>query len=737
MRTTRTNTDGHGLPRTLRTVRGGPWRSVLVRVLLLLLAAQASAQEPSPEKPPLRVMRTGGLRVETAALLMSGQEGGTIPVAALAIPLPQAGLPGGAQGKSRVAVLLEMDGAEALEGQSGDLLRLEVCLYAVISAPDGSGVVSGSRMDTVEIDLSRLGADLEKSGLKYVGDLQLAPGEYALRVLVRNAATSEVGLRILPLSVPDFAQSQGVLLPPLVAEPAGAWVQARGAGIASAPPGLSFDALPSARPIFSPAEEISLTVPAWRLGEGDLKAEIRRPGGARVATIPLKVGSRAPVGETAGAAGLDLITATVQLKDVEEGVYELGIVSGPRGSDGTGDMALAVPFVLLESGSGGQVWAALTAPRRSRTAAAPARAQATSKGRRTRKIDAGPVRDGYRAALQRLAQGDREGAREAMLELQTRTLTGDKPAVSDDLVEVELDVAADLARRDPESLVPILTLHQVLYREAVRKAGFLLSTHNRELIFKLVELYAERSGSPEGKLRAARFLMSLAAEMIWTAPPTLRARVFQQILAYDGKQETAILCLAVDAERQGRYSDAVGYLQRLSPGQHSVHQEARLRLAINLARLGKMQEARKILRELSGPEAPSAPPANIEPWQLSVAWQELGRLQLASGDLDAAEQVLREGLKRLPEDDKLALQLGLVRDLKKDPRGARDAVAGLGTPAKTAGVGGAARHRYNQLPTERLEEAWTELQEQGVGQIPALAALLGVAAAPEPPRNTP
>ncbi|MFP5286356.1 MAG: hypothetical protein ACLGI9_11515, partial [Thermoanaerobaculia bacterium] len=82
----------------------------------------------------------------------------------------------------------------------------------------------------------------------------------------------------------------------------------------------------------------------------------------------------------------------------------------------------------------------------------------------------------------------------------------------------------------------------------------------------------------------------------------------------------------------------------------------------------------------------------------------------------------------------LALQLGLVRDLRKDPRGARDAVAGLG---KTPGAGGAARHRYNQLPTERLQEAWTELQEQGVGQIPALAALLGVAAAPEPPRNTP
>jgi tetratricopeptide (TPR) repeat protein len=693
-----------------------------MRVLILLLAAlPALAQEPAPEKPPLRVLRTGGLRVETAALLMSGQEGGTIPVAALAIPLP------GSDGKARVAVLLEMDGAEAMEGQTGDLLRLEVCLYAVASAPDGSGRVAGSRMDTVEIDLARLGAGLEQSGLKYVGELQLAQGEYALRTLVRNAATKEVGLRMLPLSVPEFGQSQGILLPPLVVEPTGAWLQARGAGIASPPPGLSFEALPSARPVFSPSEEISLQVPAWKLGGGELQIEVRRPGGARVATFPLTIASR----EASGAAGLELLTATVKLEGVEEGVYELGIVSASRGSDSPGDTGLSTPFVLLEQGSGGQVWAALTAPRRSRTASAGAPAQAprtAPKAKRTRKIDAGPVRDGYRAALRRLAEGDREGARDAMLELQTKVLTGEKPAISDDLVDVELDVAAELARRDLKSLVPIVILHQVLYREAVRKAGFLVSTHNRELIFRLVDLYAERSGTAAGRNQAARFLMGLAAEMIWTAPPSLRARVFQQILAYDAQQEAAILCLAVDAERQGRYADAVGYLERLGPAQYPIHAEAHLRRAVNLARLGKMQEARKLLRELSEPAM------KAEAWQLAVAWHEMARLQLAAGDLDGAEKTLREGLQRLPEDDKLALQLGLVRDLRKDPRGARDAVAGLG---KTPGAGGAARHRYNQLPTESLDETWIELQEQGVGQIPALAAVLGVPAVEEAPRNTP
>lgn len=671
-------------------------------VLLLLLALPAFAQE----KPPLRVMRTGGLRVETAALLMSGQEGGTIPMTALAVPLPGAG------GKARVAVLLEADGAEVLEGQRDDLLRLEVCLYAVTSAPDGSGRVAGSRMDTVEIDVARLGETLERSGFKYLGELQLAPGEYALRALVRNTGTSEVGLRVLNLSVPDFPGSRDLLLPPLVAEPAGAWLLARGAGMTAPLPGLSFEALPSARPIFSPSEEITLRVPAWRLGKDDLEAEVRRPGGARVATFPLTVASR----EETGTGGLQLLTASLQLQGVEEGVYELGIVS---------DEAFATPFVLLERGGEGQVWAALTPSRRS-AARAPAETARTAqanaaKARKTRKIDAGPVRDGYRAALRKLAEGDRDGALDAARELQTRVLSGDRPASSDDLLEVELEVLDDLARKDAESLVPVLTLHQVLYRDAVRKSAFLLSTHNRELVFRLADLYSQRSGSPDRKSRAARFLMGLAAEMIWTAPPSLRARVFQQILAYDDKQETVILCLAVDAERQGRYAEAVGHLQRL-PGSS----EARLRLAVNLARIGRGQDARKLLREAGEEEA--------EPWQLAVAWQELSRLRVAAGDLQGAEQTLREGLRRLPEDDKLAIQLGLVRDLKKDPRGGREAVAGLG---KTPGAGGAARHRYNQLPTQKLDEAWAELQERGIATIASLASALGVSTVQETPRNTP
>ncbi|HEX3131228.1 MAG TPA: hypothetical protein VH394_28085 [Thermoanaerobaculia bacterium] len=687
-------------------------------ILLLFLAAPLAAQPEAPVSPAMRVLRTGGLRVETAALLMSGQEGGTIPLATLILPMPGTGE------RSRVTVLLEMDGSEIVAGQTSDLLRLEICLYA-IQAPSESGPggrVAGSRMDTVEIDLSRLGPDLEKSGLKYVGDLDLPPGEYFLRALVRNAGTGEVGLRSIPVTIPDFRQRSGLLLPPLLPEPANAWLVARGAGMASPPPIFSpaadtadtaDTALPSARPILAPSVKTALRIAAWKQ-QGGLRVEVRRPGGARVAAFPLEITGR----EASAIPGLEILTASFEPQGVEEGVYELRAVP----AEGRGDDAalLSTSFVLLERGGDGQVWAALTQARQG--AGAPAgttqasRNPPAKRGKKVRRIEAGPVKARYREALAVLAGGDREGARAAVAALETSTLTGERPASSEDLLDVELDVARELARGDTGAIIPLLTLHQVIYRDAVRKQTFLISTHDRELVFRLSALYAELTGTPEGKKKAARFLDGIAAEMIWTAPPGLRARLFQQILAFDPEDRTALLCMAVDAERQGRYAEAVAGLERLDRILAS-QPEVRLRLAVNLARVGKVQEARRVLADIPGL-------ATAEPWHVALAAQELARLLVASGDLDAAEAAARKGLERLPDDDKLALQLGMILDLRKDPRGAHDAVARVGT--KTGGMGGEARHRYNRMPLEELDRAWTELQQTALGLLPTLAEALGV-----------
>ncbi|HTQ79409.1 MAG TPA: hypothetical protein VMM92_05395, partial [Thermoanaerobaculia bacterium] len=171
----------------------------LAALLPLLCAAAALGQTPAAPPAPaaatsvppqtLRVLPTGGLRVETAALLLSGQEGGNLPLAVLALPLP-----GGAGGQARVPVVVEADGTALLVGHEEGPLRVEVCLYAL----GAGGGVEAALLNTVEIQPAGL-ATVEKSGLRFEAELLLPPGEVSLRVLVRTAAGKILGLRQVAL----------------------------------------------------------------------------------------------------------------------------------------------------------------------------------------------------------------------------------------------------------------------------------------------------------------------------------------------------------------------------------------------------------------------------------------------------------------------------------------------------------------------------------------------------------
>ncbi len=725
--------------------------------------ATPAAAAPVPETPAVRVLRTGGLRVETAALLMSGQQGGTIPFATLALPLPSAD-PGTAE-RVRVPILLELDGSAILEGHAGDQLRLEISLYALLSPPareptdvplgaafgvgalaggsraqepapaPGAGRVAGFRMDTIEVDLTRLGEQVGRSGIKYVGELDLLPGDYTLRALVRNTQTNELGLRSLPLAVPDFAKAGRILLPPLVSDlNRGAWLVVRGPSRAPLPAPLSLEDLPSARPILAPDRETALRLPAWKAGDRELRVEIRRPGGSKVADFPLRISGR-DAGRDASAGGLEILTASFEPKGLEVDAYELRVTPG--------ELTYSTPFVLLQDGGGGEVWAALTAPRRPAgaqsegNAGGKVAANPAAKAPRKKKVrlDSGPVKASYRQALARLAGGDEDGARAAVLEIESSLLLGPKPVDLEDLADAELSVARELSRGSAGSLLPIIRLHQKVYREVSGQQKYLISTHERELLFRLVNLYADRA-SAETKPLAARALMGLASELVKAAaPPGLRERTFRQALAFEAGNELALLCLAVDAERQGRYPQALDVLERLvrlSP----AHAEGRLRLAVNRARLGKVDEGRRLLREVA--DAPGG-----EAWLVSLAHHEIARLLIAAGQLDEAERLLRQGLERVPRDEKLSLQLALVFDLGKQPGRAREVLAGW-QPGTATPDTAEARNRYNRLPMERLDQAWRDFQGDSDGQLPALAAALGVPSGgdiggntAERPRSTP
>jgi tetratricopeptide (TPR) repeat protein len=673
-----------------------------------LLAAGAAAV-------PLRVLPTGGLRVESAALLMSGQEGGTIPFAALALPFPADG------DRARVPVIVEIDGTDLLAGQRDPLLRIEVSLYALTA----NGSVQGSRMDTVEVDLEQLGTAVGESGVRYVGELTLPPDNYRLRVLVRNMATGELGLRTLPVNVPAFRKSSGILLPPAFADPGpDLWITARAAGaslalLAPADP-------PSARPILAPNEEASMVLAGWKLGNDNLRVELirnyeeeHRAKQEKVADLPVKIVDRRP-----GPDGLEIFTVTFRPDRISPGEYDLRPTILRSEADIRGEaFSLPTRIVIFPGGARGSVWASLNSGGRSPIQQTARKVESAPEKRR--KPSPGPIRQSYREALSRLAAGDAAAAATAVSALETSLLTGKGRYASEDVAEIDAEVARDLARANPEILEPVFMLHQRLYREASDAHDYLLVSHAREVSLQIAHLYAALHRTPEGQARTARLLLGLAADLLKSAPPAMRERTYQSILELDETNEEALLCRAVDLERQGKYPAAVDALERLLRA-HPGSAEGRLRLAVNRIRLGNPREGKRLLEELVS--APPAPDAAAGAAAL-LARQELVRLLIVQNDLDTAEQLARAGLESAPDDEKLMLQIALIQDLKHDARGARATLKPLeerpGPPDPVS-----ARHRYNALPLDQLEAIRDEITAAANGHLAELAAALGRGEAP-------
>ena len=672
-------------------------------------AATAADASAARARPALRVLSTGGLRVESAALLLSDQEGGTIPFAMLAVPFPGDG------DRARVPVIVEIDGTELLVGHDTRLLQMEVALYAL----GGGGSVLGSRMDTVEVDLDRLGTSVGESGIRYVGELSLPPDSYWIRILVRNLKTGELGLRTTHVKVPSFKKSTGILLPPAFADPGpDLWVQARATGstvlnaLAPADP-------PSARPLIAPDEEVSLVIAGWKLPSENLRLQLFRnfveeriERQEKVADLPVRI-----VNRRQGPGDLQIFEATFKTDTLDPGEYDMR-VSFPRSQSDirTEDLSLSTRFVLFPGGSHGSVWAALNSGGQQPSGQEARRAEAAPD--RRRKPKAGPVRQSYREALALLAAGDPAAAAAAVSKLEGSLLTGKGRYSSEDVVEIEVGVARDLAKASPRGLEPIFSLHQRLYREAQAARQYLLATHAREVALQLTDVYAATHATPEGRARAASFVLGLAADMLKTAPAGLRERTYQRVLALDEKNAIALLCQAVDHERQGKYQDAVDTLERLVRF-HPEHAEGRLRLGINQVRLGRAREGRQLLEELVAG-------SGVEPRQALLARQELIRLFLTQNAFAEAESLVREGLERHPEDEKLTLQLSMLQDLRRDSRGARETLEPM-EARKNPAEPVTARHRYNALPIQQLEAIRDDLARTTTEQNAALAAALGKA----------
>lgn len=676
--------------------------------LLLLLALPLASQT----QPPVRVLRTGGLKAETAALLVSGQQGGGLGFAVLPIALRGTGE------RARVTLVLEIDGSDLLAGQDQaepmsdaagrdrNLLRCEIAVYALTV----DGAIQGSLAETVEIDLDQLEAEIATSGLRFEGELQLLPGDLSLRVLVRNLATGNAGLKVVPLAVPG--PGEPTVLPPLFAALPDSWVSVRSVAAAAEPSPLAAKlkgALPAARPVLVLGRPVTFQLPAYQLATGSSEATVRltRPGAVEpVASLTAKVGSYR------SGSGIDSIEATFTPGAVDPGEYEMSVSLA-----GAAKPSASLPVILVETGVGDQVWASLEeSPAAGAEPAAPGEA---ARRRRLSRRQSTAFVEKYRAALERLSRGEGEAARRDVAEIELGALSIDAALRPEDLAELEASVLVPLAQADPAAMLPVLGLYRLNYGEALSQKRYLLASHSRQLAFSLAEFVGERGGSSASHV--ANFLAIFGADILTRTRTSSFSRwAFDRALKLDPKNEATLLCLAIDAERRNALREAIGYLKQLL-AHDPAHREARLRLAVSQRRLGDVGSAKTVEQLLTG-----LVEGEEGDWIAAVAFQELARLYRESAQPDRARLAVEQGLSRLPGDEKLLL----LATWDAQRRGQPAEAAAYGerlAPASESEPG--PRLRYGSFPETLLIRAERELAAAAEAGRPRLANALAATAA--------
>jgi VWFA-related protein len=275
--------------------------------------------------------------LDAANQVIGGGDRGPLAAAVLAAPFNVGGP------KAYVPVLIEVDGNGLLAGSSGKALPAEIYAYAM----DSSGAVHDYFTQTLGLDLAKVEPVLRQSGLKFFGHLDLPPGDYTVRVLVRNGTTGSYGVRVVPLTVPAFTQGKPVLLAPFFPEALGKWLMVREAprGEAKQVP-YPFMAkqepyIPASRPVLGPGQEAKLSLVGWNLEAGDLKPAVKvlAADGKELPAGELRVVER----EKGGAGEPDRLVATYRPPKLQPGEYRLVVtLSGAGGATESGTAAFVV-----------------------------------------------------------------------------------------------------------------------------------------------------------------------------------------------------------------------------------------------------------------------------------------------------------------------------------------------------------------------------------------------------------
>jgi len=249
--------------------------------------------------------------------------------------------------RAYVPVIVEVAGQSLLAGrQKSDRLGLELYAYVI----NRQGQMADFFTRRIALDVKQGREALAAAGVKYYGHLELPPGDYRVRVLVRDAETGRTGVQAVALAVPAYQKHRPVLLPPLFIEGRRHWVMVRerpkggdGASVVYPFTVKGEPYVPAARPVLGGGDKAQLCLVGYDLGKGDLTLEgkVLDADGS-----PSTGGSLALVERTkTGVAGRDELLATFEPTGLHPGAYVLRVALTNRANGHT--EASSLPFQVL------------------------------------------------------------------------------------------------------------------------------------------------------------------------------------------------------------------------------------------------------------------------------------------------------------------------------------------------------------------------------------------------------
>lgn len=301
----------------------GDYHKLRVKLVDVPRGAKASHRAGYYAPKPFQEQNAYERRFETAEIVMSDEDGGPIDLAVLTAPFPVAGQ------KAYVPVVFELGGPSLVGGRTDGVLELEVYGYATDLK---GGRVYDFFVQTLGLDLGQVGAALKQSGLKYWGHFDLPPGDYVVRVMVRDRRDGRHSLQRRPVTVPAADGSRSVLLPPMFPEAQGKWVLVREGADRQRDVPYPFMSggqpyIPAAKPVVPAKGATPFYLQGLNLGaDVELTGEVISADGTPAQGAELKWA------EPTASDGVYSVVAQLETKGLKPGEYTLvGTANGAAG----------------------------------------------------------------------------------------------------------------------------------------------------------------------------------------------------------------------------------------------------------------------------------------------------------------------------------------------------------------------------------------------------------------------